>query len=113
MDIPSFFSNKSKVLQFDYSLIKELIHSDMDHSFTIENLTPMIKKEEMLEQYFKSILLGYNHIYISKLLKKLNNNSANICLPLLHQWHCKPRIDNIIIINHLLDLVIIFKPIYL
>ena len=100
MDIPSFFSNKSKVLQFDYSLIKELIHSDLDHSFTIENLTPMIKKEEMLEQYFKSILLGYNHIYISKLLKKLNNNSANICLPLLHQWHGKPRIDNILIINH-------------
>ena len=100
MDVPGFFSEKDKILNFDYSSIQELINTDIDHSTIIENLSPMIKKEKMLIQYFKSILFGYNHIYITKILKDLNNPSANICLPLLHQWEGKTRIDNIIIINH-------------
>ena len=66
MDIPSFFSDKYKIFNFDYSSVKELIQSDMDHSFIIENLSPMIKQDVILAQYFKSILLGYNHIYITK-----------------------------------------------
>ena len=100
MDVPGFFSEKEKILNFDYSSIQELINTDIDHSTIIENLSPMIKKEKMLIQYFKSILFGYNHIYITKILKDLNNPSANICLPLLHQWEEETRIDNIIIINH-------------
>ena len=100
MDVPGFFSEKEKILNFDYSSIQELINTDIDHSTIIENLSPMIKKEKMLIQYFKSILFGYNHIYITKILKDLNNPSANICLPLHHQWEEETRIDNIIIINH-------------
>ena len=67
MDVPGFFSEKDKILNFDYSSIQELINTDIDHSTIIENLSPMIKKEKMLIQYFKSILFGYNHIYITKI----------------------------------------------
>ena len=62
LDIPSFFSEKSKLLGFDYSKIKELCDSEIDHSFPIDHLTPLVKKEILLEGYFKSILLGYNHV---------------------------------------------------
>ena len=99
VDIPSFFSEKSKLLGFDYSKIKELCNSEIDHSFPIDHLTPLVKKEILLEGYFKSILLGYNHVYLSKLLKDLKNPSANISLPLLHQWSNEPRIDNLVIIS--------------
>ena len=100
MEIPDFFTDKQKLLTFDYFSLRDLIGSEMDHSTIIEDLSPTIKKELLLERYFKSILLGYNHIFISKLLQGLNNPSANICLPLLHKWLDKPRIDNLIIINH-------------
>ena len=99
IDIPSFFSEKSKLLGFDYSKIQELCNSEIDHSFPIDHLTPLVKKEILLEGYFKSILLGYNHVYLSKLLKDLKNPSANISLPLLHQWSNEPRIDNLVIIS--------------
>ena len=111
MDIPSFFSEKDKILNFDYSKIKEFIGSSIDHSKTIDNLSPG-KKDILLIDYFKSILLGYNHVYISKILNDLNNPSANICLPLLNQWQTDDwqvdgqaeqhglSIDNLIIINH-------------
>ena len=100
MDIPSFFSDKSKIIGFDYYSITNFIASDIDFSTTIPNLSPPIDKKLLLENYFKSILLGYNHIFISKLLKDLNNPSANICLPLLHKWLGDPRIDNLVFINH-------------
>ena len=68
--IPSFFSEKDKILNFDYSKIKEFIGSSIDHSTTIDNLSPG-KKDILLIDYFKSILLGYNHVYILKILNDL------------------------------------------
>ena len=100
MDIPDFFTEKDKIFNFNYSSLRDLISTDIDHSTIIEHLSPNINKKILLEQYFKSILLGYNHIYISKLLKDLNNPSANICLPLLHEWLDEPRIDNLVIISN-------------
>lgn len=108
--IPSFFSDREKILNFDYTKITGYIGSSIDHSTTIDNLSPNREKDTLLIGYFKSILLGYNHTYISKILSDLNNPSANICLPLLNQWQAKQSedssektelsIDNLIIINH-------------
>ena len=100
MEIPSFFSEKEKILNFDYSILQDSIDSDIDHSTFIDNLSPPIEKTKLIVTYFKSILQGYNHVYISKILEELNNPSANICLPLLHQWNKENRIDNLVIINH-------------
>ena len=49
VDIPSFFSGKSKLLGFDYSKIQELCDSEIDHSYPIDYLTPLVKKEILLE----------------------------------------------------------------
>ena len=110
MKIPSFFSDKDTILNFDYTKINEYIGSSIDHSTTIDNLSPDINKDTLLMGYFKSILLGYNHVFISKILTDLENPSANICLPLLNQWSTEwggqsdgqdeISIDNLIIINH-------------
>ena len=81
MNLPDFFTDKDELLNYNFSQLKDLVNTDIDHSTIIENLSPLVKKELLVEQYFKSILLGYNHIFISKLLKSLNNLSANICLP--------------------------------
>ena len=98
MDIPNFFTEKDKIFNFNYSSLRDLISTDIDHSTIIEHLSPNINKEILLEQYFKSILLGYNHIYISKLLTKVGPHS-NLCLPLLHKWLDKAHINNILIYN--------------
>ena len=90
MNLPDFFTDKDELLNYNFSQLKDLVNTDIDHSTIIENLSPLVKKELLVEQYFKSILLGYNHIFISKLLKSLNNPSANICLPILHKWLGKP-----------------------
>jgi len=100
MDIPTFFSDKEDILNFDYSVLKDLLDTDIDYSHTIDNLSPDIPKDKLLQDYFRSILLGYNHIYISKVLQELNNPGSNICFPLFHQWLDKPQIDNIVIISH-------------
>ena len=100
MNLPDFFTDKDELLNYNFPQLKNLVNTDIDYSTIIENLSPLVKKELLVEQYFKSILLGYNHIFISKLLKSLNNPSANICLPILHKWLGKPRIDNLIIISH-------------
>ena len=100
MDIPSFFSDRQKILDFDYSKIDKYIGSQIDHSTYIDNLSPSDDKTNLMIQYFKSILQGYNHVFISKILADLNNPSANICLPLLNQWSEEPSIDNLVIINH-------------
>ena len=68
--IPTFFSEKDKILNFDYSKIKGFIGSSIDHSTTINNLSPG-NKDILLIDYFKSILLGYNHVYILKILNLL------------------------------------------
>ena len=84
MEIPGFFSEKEKILTYDYHQIEELLHTEYDESYWIENLS--IDKPNLVSKYFQSILLGYNHLYISSLLNDLNNPSANLCLPLLHEW---------------------------
>ena len=58
MDIPNFFTEKDKILNFDYSSLRDLVNTDIDHSTIIEHLSPNVNKEILLEQYFKSILLG-------------------------------------------------------
>ena len=99
MDIPTFFTDQETILDFDYSTIGKYIGSAIDHSTYIDNLSPTDNKSDLVIQYFKSILQGYNHVFISKILKDLNNPSANICLPLLNQW-TELSIDNLVIINH-------------
>ena len=74
MEIPDFFTDKDELLNYDFSRLRNLVNTDIDYSTIIENLSPLVKKELLVEQYFKSILLGYNHIFISKLLKSLNND---------------------------------------
>ena len=70
MDIPDFFTDKDKLLNYDFSL-DEFIGSDIDESYVIENVSVPGDQRELCRGYFKSILLGYNHVYISKLLTKL------------------------------------------
>ena len=98
MDIPDFFTDKEEILNYDFSL-DEFIGSDIDESYVIENVSVPGDQVELCRGYFKSILLGYNHIFISKLLTKLGPNS-NVCLPLLHKWSNKIQINNILIISH-------------
>ena len=100
MDIPNLFTDKNELLTYDYSVVESYVGSEIDFSSTIPNLSPMVDHKTLCRSYFKSILLGYNHIYIHRLLNQFNNPSANICLPLLHQWTEKPRIDNLVIISH-------------
>jgi cytochrome P450 len=100
MEIPTFFTDKESILNYDYSKLSGYIGSSIDHSFDVVNLTPNRHKDTLLVGYFKSILLGHNHVFISKILEDLNNPSANICLPLLNQWSQEPSIDNLVIINH-------------
>jgi cytochrome P450 len=104
MEIPNLFTDKQKLINYDYNKLKYLINTDIDNYKFIKNLSIPEKKENLLINYYKSIILGYNHIFIEKILKKLNTHS-NICLPLLHQWlsdknNDNPRIDNLVIINH-------------
>ena len=100
MNIPTFLSDRQKILDYDTSQINKYIGTDIDHSFRIDNLSPLDDKSELVEDYFKSIILGYNHIFISKILSDLNNPSANIVLPLLNQWAGELSINNLVIINH-------------
>ena len=98
MEIPNFFSGEEKIMSFDFDLLKDLLDTDIDNSSFIENLS---LDSSLVSDYFKSILLGYNHIFISKLLEQYGE-SSNICLPLFNQWleEGKPVIDNLVIISH-------------
>ena len=71
MDIPNFLTDQETILDFDYSTIGKYIGSEIDHSTYINNLSPSEDKKTLVIQYFKSILQGYNHIFISKILKDL------------------------------------------
>ena len=95
--IPDFFSNKEDVINNNYSL-DNFIDSEKDTSYIIKNLSIDGDKKEIIKSYFRSILLGYNHIYIEKILSTIGY-SKNICLPLLHKWNGYPQIENIIIIS--------------
>ena len=52
MEIPDFFTDKQKLLIFDYFSLRDLIGSEMDHSTLIEDLSPLIKKELLLERHY-------------------------------------------------------------
>lgn len=98
-DIPTFFTDKDELLTYDYSVIEKYLGTDFDFSQEIYNLSPYEDKKKLSTEYFKSILLGYNHIYISKLLEKYGY-SSNICLPLVNKWMGEVRVDNLVIISH-------------
>ena len=76
MDVPSFFTGKEDILNYDYTKITGYIGSSIDHSFHIDNLTPNRQKDTLLVGYFKSILLGYNHVFISKIFISLNKQKV-------------------------------------
>jgi len=99
MDIPDFFWDKNELLTYDYSVIEKYLDTDFDFSKEIFNLTPYMDKKKLSTDYFKSILLGYNHTYIMKLLEKYGY-SSNICLPLVNKWRGDIRVDNLVIISH-------------
>ena len=104
MDIPKLFSSKEDRMNYDYHKIESLVDTDIDNYRYIDNLSIPLNKKELCRDYFKSILLGYNHIFIEKVMKQYKTTS-NICLPLVHQWFSSAkkedtRIDNIVIINH-------------
>ena len=104
IDIPTLFTDKSKIVTYNYDLIDHLIGSEIDHYEFIDNLSVPDSNKELCKNYFKSIMFGQNHVFIDKILNSLNTRS-NICLPLLHQWLVsekggESRIDNLVIINH-------------
>ena len=98
--IPNVFSDINTKLNFDYNNL--LNYVEEDNSKNIYNLlTPYENKKKLITDYFKSIIGGYNHVFITKHLG--NNLSQNILLPLLNDWNGKVTIDNIVIISHPLD----------
>ena len=68
MDIPDFFTDRKLLKNYEYSF-ENYIDSDIDHTFHIENLSVPGDKAGLCSDYFKSILNGYNHVYISTLIK--------------------------------------------
>jgi len=106
-DIPTLFTDKSKIVTYNYDNIDHLIGSEIDHYEFIDNLSVPDSNKELCKNYFQSIMFGQNHVFIEKTMEQLKTRS-NICLPLLHQWIStetdrKPRIDNLVIINHPAD----------
>ena len=98
--IPNIFSDIKTKKNFDYDNLFDYVEED--NSKNINNLlTPYENKKKLVTDYFKSIIGGYNHIFITKHLG--NNLSQNILLPLLNDWNGKVTIDNIVIISHPLD----------
>lgn len=96
MEVPNFFSGEENILSFDFDGLKKLLNTNIDKSYFIENLS---LDQNLVSEYFKSIILGYNHIFISQLLQTYGE-SSNICLPLFNQWNDTPSIDNLVIISH-------------
>jgi cytochrome P450 len=99
MDFPTFFSDKNELINYDYNKIDKLFNSEINKYIHYDNLSVPDLKLDLCKKYYKSIVLGYNHIFIENIMKQLNTNS-NICLPLLNTWNDKPSIDNLVIISH-------------
>ena len=98
-ELPGFFTDNEKKLNYNFSFNVYLDNEEYDESYEIDNLS-LPNKKELCESYFKSILLGYNHIYISKILEKIGYEK-NICLPIIHKWdNEKIKINNFVIISH-------------
>ena len=51
MDIPDFFTNKEKLLSYDFSLINNYLNTEIDNTYHIKNLS---LEKELLVDYFKS-----------------------------------------------------------
>ena len=60
MEIPTFFTERKSILEYDYSKLIELRGTKNDHTYLIPNLS--IDDEDIFPRYFKSIIMGYNHI---------------------------------------------------
>ena len=98
--LPGFFTDTEKILNYDFSFDAYLENKKYDESYHIDNLTLPGNKKDLCESYFKSILLGYNHIYIMKILEKIGYEK-NICLPIIHKWDNQNiKIHNFVIISH-------------
>ena len=103
MNIPTLFSSKEDRQTFDYKQIESLVDTEIDNYNYIDNLSVPLNKKELCRDYYKSIVLGYNHVFIERVMKQYKTTS-NICLPLVHQWFSSAtkkdvRIDNVVIIN--------------
>ena len=101
-ELPTFLTDKDKILSYDYNQIDSLIGTTIDNYKFINNLSIPDSTNSLCKKYYKAIVQGYNNLFIDKIMKQHNTNS-NICLPLLHQWKKKPMIDNLVIINHPAD----------
>ena len=111
--IPTLFSGKDVILQYDYDQIDSLVGSEIDHYEFIENLSVPDPMNTLCKEYFKSIMMGYNHVFIERVMKQCKTTS-NICLPLVHHWFSSTtkkdvRIDNIVIIRGIINICIIYN----
>ena len=101
MELPNFFTDKNTLLTYNYNNLKQILNTDIDNYYRIDNLSIDNKDHNTLcINYFKSILLGYNHIFITKLLKDNLNLNSNISLPLLNDWNGNLSIDNLVVISN-------------
>ena len=98
--LPGFFTNKEELINYDFNFDKYLNNEKYDETFNIDNLTLQGNKKYLCESFFKSILHGYNHVYIMKILNKIGYEK-NICLPIIHMWDNQNiKINNFVIISH-------------
>ena len=98
--LPGFFTEPENLLNYDFNLNHFLDNDKYDESFYIDNLTLPGDKKDLCESFFKSILFGYNHIYVMKILEKIGYEK-NICLPIIHKWDNQNiKINNFVIISH-------------
>jgi len=98
--LPGFFTDRETLLNYDFNFDKFINNDKYDETFTIDNLTLPGDKKTICESYFKSIIKGYNHIYIMKLLETIGYEK-NICLPIIHMWDNENiKINNFVIISH-------------
>ena len=101
-DIPQLFTDKKNILSYDFDRTDAYIDNEINKYMYIHNLSIPGDQKQLCKQYFKSIILGYNHIFIDNMLESLNTRS-NISLPLLHKWEDKITINNLVIISHPVD----------
>ena len=102
-DIPTFFTDKKDILNYDYTFDTFINDSKINEYKYIHNLSLPYDKTntntKLCESYFKSIMFGYNHIFIQKIIDNIGR-LTNISLPLLHKWNEEIKINNLVIISH-------------
>ena len=79
-DIPQLFTDKKDILSYDFDNTDAYIDSEINEYMYIHNLSIPGDQKQLCKQYFKSIILGYNHIFIDNMLDSVNTRS-NISLP--------------------------------